>query len=179
MWPRCAWSLFQHQAGRRRKYPSIRLSKKTSIRFGVCGAWCRRWIADFEACSAHFGWFRIPCLRLRSHKNAKFLKMLGVRHTWAKSTREGRFFQKDAPKRSVLPFELDWSFVFCSNECDLQEDSSILDCGLFRLGSVEVSWVDENAGNTHLEKTLALLLRARVCVLFCNCCDLLFQSHSA
>jgi hypothetical protein len=65
-------------------------------------------------------------------------------------------------------------FFLCLNECDLQEVSSILDLGF--LGSVEVSWSGENAGNTHSKKSIALLLRVRICFFCCDWCDVHVRS---
>ncbi len=44
------------------------------------------------------------------------------------------------------------------------------------LGSVEVSWAGENAGNTHSKKSIARLLRVRVCCFCFNWCDVHVRS---
>jgi hypothetical protein len=44
-------------------------------------------------------------------------------------------------------------------------------------GSVEVSWAGENAGDTHLKKSVALLLRVRPRSFCFGRCDLQIRSH--
>jgi hypothetical protein len=62
----------------------------------VSGAWCRRWNANFEACSTQFAWIWIIGV-LRPHRKCQILEYAGCEADW---TREGRICRRDAPKKS-------------------------------------------------------------------------------
>ena len=78
--PGCAWSSrlpsvsIKQSDKKTSVHPSV--EKKTQAWARVSGGWCRRWNADFEACSAHFAWILIIGA-LRSHRKCRILAYAG------------------------------------------------------------------------------------------------------
>ena len=91
-----------------------------------------------------------------------------MRQRCANRTREGRISQTDAPKESSALCLIYWLCILYSNECVLREISGILIVA--GLGSVEVSWAGENAGNMHSKNFRARLSKFLVCCFFFSRC---------
>lgn len=124
---------------------------------GVNWGRCRQWSADFEASSSQLGLMRFFGV-LRTEKEYKFSNILGVRQRCARSD-ERRQSSSDRCTQKVLKAMFDILIV-----------SFLFECQRFCFSWSWVVWgllkpiePVKNAGNTHSKKSLALLLRVRLC----------------
>jgi hypothetical protein len=146
-WKPGAWNLSTHS-----QWYVCRALHQAWVR--LSGGWCRRRSAGFEACSAQFGWIRIFGV-LRPHKICEILEHAGRE---ARSD-ERRQSSSDRCTPKVLKAMFDILIV-----------SFLFECQRFCFSWSWVVWgllkpiePVKNAGNTHSKKSLALLLRVRLC----------------